>query len=669
MSYVSEANEEPLLEYPHNESLDAKFVMGYNGEEANRNLFWNEQEGWVLYTTKDKLVQERLQTKEQTVIYTGASHISTLAVSDDKSMLALGHGTSNTPESAQIIVFTIDPNGLINEETRLSFHETGVAQLAFSNDNTQLISTEVSTKGHGQQMIAVWNLEEGSLISSAQFEGHINDITVFADSTELIFATVGYNQFKLWKIDYEDGSNDLLFLDISPPEQDQDLISCTYTPKLPAPYNQSLILIGDSLGNVILFNPLTNTFQAKVDSVSKGAIGLIEVSDRAILIGDDQGNFIQSKIVEGQNLFIEEGISIENESPIVALSFDRRSNEGLMGLMNGEMYYVNWQDQAKVRVSTSHVNGAAQGVSFINGGRDAFPLFLTGGENGVLKLWTSKTCDLLLQYQISKDAITCIESHPTEKVAVIGTADSKLHFLNMRTLANMGYIFVKEGNVTCLNFSNCGQTLIIGTTQGEIATISTTDWNSISTFNYQTLTRLPTGIQSIEFSPLEQELKFLMSGSDGMVRVYLHKPGYLIEIDEFDIFKDPHGLNDDDSAVDVNPYEGMEHNTVARWSTWDKDVYLCVADSLQYVFVCNITTPEVAKRINLTLFPTCLEMNQASDGEWAVGSKAGTVIFKHIEEETPIHYNGQQNVAAMNFSQNGDKLLVSGHSEVMMFDL
>lgn len=111
-------------------------------------------------------------------------------------------------------------------------------------------------------------------------------------------------------------------------------------------------------------------------------------------------------------------------------------------------------------------------------------------------------------------------------------------------------------------------------------------------------------------------------------------------IDNFDIFKDPHGLNEGEDAQNENPYSNMYHKTQAKFSTWDKDVYLCMANSLQYVYVVNSSMKDVAKRICLTLFPTCIEMNYASEGLWAVGTKLGTIIFKHLQDESPERYNG-----------------------------
>ena len=94
-------------------------------------------------------------------------------------------------------------------------------------------------------------------------------------------------------------------------------------------------------------------------------------------------------------------------------------------------------------------------------------------------------------------------------------------------------------------------------------------------------------IQSIEFSPLELTSKFIISTSEGKVTVFKLDQSSLTIIDNFDIFKDPHGLNEGEDAQNENPYSNMYHKTQAKFSTWDKDVYLCMANSLQYVYVVN----------------------------------------------------------------------------------
>lgn len=61
-------------------------------------------------------------------------------------------------------------------------------------------------------------------------------------------------------------------------------------------------------------------------------------------------------------------------------------------------------------------------------------------------------------------------------------------------------------------------------------------------------------------------------------------------------------------------------------------------------------------------------MNYGSEGLWAVGTRIGTIVFKHIEDESPQRYNGSQNVTAISFSTDGKRMLVSGKNDLMLFD-
>ena len=99
---------------------------------------------------------DHLQNKSQHVVYTGLSMISCLAMSPDFSTLAVGHGHPNTKDSAQIILFSV-AEGRFSETHRLSFHDTGVSMLRFSNDGNKLISVGA----HGEKAIAVWTVHDG----------------------------------------------------------------------------------------------------------------------------------------------------------------------------------------------------------------------------------------------------------------------------------------------------------------------------------------------------------------------------------------------------------------------------------------------------------------------------------------------------------------------------
>ena len=77
--------------------------------------------------------------------------------------------------------------------------------MKFSNDGKNLISIGA----HGEKTIAVWTVENGRVLSSTLIGEEVHDLAVL-QTQELMFTTVGFSSFKLWKIDPED-TRDLLY--------------------------------------------------------------------------------------------------------------------------------------------------------------------------------------------------------------------------------------------------------------------------------------------------------------------------------------------------------------------------------------------------------------------------------------------------------------------------
>ena len=156
LSFVS--NPDPDIrfyqdEVPHNQCLEPRSIIGYNGEESSHNIVWNQAEGCLFFSTKQKIVREDLQTKEQKICFETKAHISCFAVDQNYRRLAIAHGTPNTEEFAEIVVMDIQEE----EETMfLQFHDKGVQGLQFSNDGSQL----VSVGRYDERLLAVWAMEK-----------------------------------------------------------------------------------------------------------------------------------------------------------------------------------------------------------------------------------------------------------------------------------------------------------------------------------------------------------------------------------------------------------------------------------------------------------------------------------------------------------------------------
>lgn len=130
----------------------------------------------------------------------------------------------------------------------------------------------ISVATHNERTIAIWNVEEGIIIKSNLPLVVYNDVQILHEES-LLFMTAGANCLRLWKLE---ANNELLFMDIRFPEygiNDVNFTAIGVTPYLQDPYNDSLVLLGTSTGDVVIYNPDKDTFLAKVDNVAQGEIG------------------------------------------------------------------------------------------------------------------------------------------------------------------------------------------------------------------------------------------------------------------------------------------------------------------------------------------------------------------------------------------------------------
>ena len=224
-----------------------------------------------------------------------------------------------------------------SKKFELRSHQIGIKNLLFSSDGKFLISQGCDE----EKTLAVWDMEDGTLIKSTVCPVAYNGISLIESDSEskLMFATVGKECYRLWKVDFV---KELLFFDVELPESELNLTAVGVTPVLGAPYNCSLVLIGTEDGDVIINNPENVEFLAKVNKVLQRPITLIECRRNGILLADTAGNLIRHSIKETIPLFKEPGDIINFEAPISAVSFDENLIEGHVGTSNNLFNFISF---------------------------------------------------------------------------------------------------------------------------------------------------------------------------------------------------------------------------------------------------------------------------------------------------------------------------------------
>lgn len=104
-----------------------------------------------------------------------------------------------------------------NKIYELRSHEIGIKNILFSKDSAYLISQGCNE----ERSIVIWNIEDGLVIKSTICPTHYSGMTLIdSKDSKLMFATVGNQAYRLWKIDEDE---ELLFFDVELPENDLNL--------------------------------------------------------------------------------------------------------------------------------------------------------------------------------------------------------------------------------------------------------------------------------------------------------------------------------------------------------------------------------------------------------------------------------------------------------------
>jgi len=76
--------------------VDTSIINGYDGfGGVHDNLVWDSIKGWMAYTLHNKVIFENTKSREQKIFCDSTTQLSTLVLSNDKKMIAVGEGKPN----------------------------------------------------------------------------------------------------------------------------------------------------------------------------------------------------------------------------------------------------------------------------------------------------------------------------------------------------------------------------------------------------------------------------------------------------------------------------------------------------------------------------------------------------------------------------------------------
>ena len=89
-------------------------MNGYDGQ-GHDNLVWLGEE--MAYTLHNKLILEHTKTRAQTVFTDSLTLLSTVALSRDRTLLAVAEGTPSPSGNSHIYLYNLQQKSLIHKYT------------------------------------------------------------------------------------------------------------------------------------------------------------------------------------------------------------------------------------------------------------------------------------------------------------------------------------------------------------------------------------------------------------------------------------------------------------------------------------------------------------------------------------------------------------------------
>ena len=238
-----------------------------------------------------------------------------------------------------------------------------------------------------------------------------------------------------------------------------------------------MILLGCSDGTILTYDVEQLSFVGGKVRVADGQIGSISIKNNRVVIGTSAGRLLMYS-VQGNRFEPPSDpnkvVTLQVEAAITALAMDDLNSEGILGTSNGNIHYVNLQEQQQIRL-VSRVSTGLDRVSSVSFDPSNPHLILTscGASSSDVKVFTTSTLDQVIQFQINNQSPVRFICGPSGKQArkhrIVGHANGELTFVGLDALkVEFSYkIDLLQGEeLSAGAFSPSGLNFAVGTSLG-----------------------------------------------------------------------------------------------------------------------------------------------------------------------------------------------------------
>ncbi|KAM4715856.1 WD repeat-containing protein 90 [Anableps anableps] len=641
---------------PHDEGIKLKAVIGYNGN-GRGNMVWSPDQGLFAYSCGCVVVVEYLHTGTQRHLQGHSEEISCLAISNDAQTMVSAAGSSRS------LIFIWDVQTGTCRST-VTYHKGAMQSLAFSQDDFFFLSVgDFSDPG-----LALWGTETFQLLSSVNMSGPIHDVA-FSPSAASVMACVGSRGLYFCLILSHGSNTDLKVQRVSAPPEvgDVELTALCF-------HVDSFLLTSTNRGHVCAWD-INKQCCFMIWKADDGEIGVLLCRGNRLLTGSStlwlrlweieavQGMKSTGKVCginDGTKVVVEQEMMLDGT--MVSAAFDNSMDMGIVGTTAGTLWYINWSDNSSIRLVSGH-RSKVNDVIFSHDESH----FATCSEDGSVRVWSTSSYELVVQFQVINQACGCLCWSPPSKEVdsyiAAGYSDGTLRIFQLASTEMEMKLHPHYEAVSAVTYSASGHVILSAGINGLIAVsspISGTTIRVIRDHKGATLNSIQCVNEQCKKFGLEGNEMFLAAGADRRVSVWAADwSKQKCDLLDWLSFPAPPSSTDDSLPPSLAAFYPADHSLL---------IYTGYGVEKELSFY-SLTKKQIIKKISLTHWATCMSLSPQSH-LLAVGCKERVLkLIKSTSGRFQDFVLHSDSLQTCHFSPSGTLLFSAAHDEVLLWEV
>ncbi|XP_028331789.1 WD repeat-containing protein 90 isoform X1 [Gouania willdenowi] len=644
----------------HEEGLKLKAVIGYNGN-GRGNMVWSPDQGLFAYTCGCVIVVEYLHSGSQKHLLGHREEISCLALTNDAKTMASAAGSAN--DTTNIICLWDIPTGTCCYT--IPYHKGAVQSLSFSRDDRFLLSVGDFLDPD----VALWSRKNMQLLWSERMSGPIHD-SAFSPSAASQMACVGSQGLYFCWIHTQGSDVDLKVQRVDTPADvgKVELTSLSY-------HMDNFLFTGTNRGHVCAWD--TNQQQCLMTwEADSGEIGALLCKGNRLLTGSNSRWLRLWEVEAVQCMRPKENVSKIDDSlttvlmeheimldgTIVSAAFDNTMDMGIVGTTAGTLWYINWWDNSSIRLVSGHKTEVNDVVFSSDESH-----FATCSEDGSVRVWSTISYELVVQFQVLTQACACVCwspcSNKDDARVAAGYSDGTLRIFSLASTEMEMKLQPHHTSVSSIQYSSTGHVILSAGNNGLVAVSSPVNGATLRVFSDHkraTVTTIQCVNEECKNFGVEGNEMWLAAGSDRRVSVWA--ADWLKEkcdlLDWLTFPAPPHSV-DDSLPPSLAAFCPSDHSLV---------IYTGYAAEKELSFY-SLVKKQIIKKIALPHWATCMSLSSKSQ-LIAIGSRE--CVLKLIKINSGRFQDFLQHSDSLQtccFSPSGAALFSVAFNEILLWEV